>query len=175
MLAPGKITNCLAQYLFDLMFFWPSDNVFSSSNPYSDANRPGTAAAAIGTTPKKAPVSGSLDPNAVASLSGDLKIISDGLLSIANTLTSLASNPMEKKQATEAQKGVAVFIKSSAKGTVDADVSTKMQTMLTALQQRDYNSASSIMTSLVTHEWKEHRDWLKGMKILVQVATKKQV
>eukprot|EP00956_Cyclotella_meneghiniana_P036579 scaffold127602_cov60-Cyclotella_meneghiniana.AAC.2 len=146
-----------------------------TSNPYSDANRPGTAAAAVGNTPRKAPVSGSLDPNAVASLSGEQKFVTDGLLSIAETLTSIASSPMEKKQATEAQKGVAVFIKSSARGAVDADVASKMQTMLSALQNRDYNAAQSIMTSLVTHEWKEHRDWLKGMKILVQVASKKQI
>lgn len=145
------------------------------SNPYSDANRPGTAAAAIGTTAKKAPISGSLDPNAVASLSGELKFLSDGLLAIAERLMSSAAGPTEKKQATEAQKGVAVFIKSSARGAVDADVAGKMQTMLSALQNRDYGSASSIMTSLVSHEWKDHKDWLKGMKILVQAASKKQI
>jgi protein transport protein SEC31 len=148
---------------------------FPYSNPYSDANRPGTAAAAVGITPKKAPISGSLDPNAVASLSGELKFVSDGLLSIAQELTAAASNAMEKKQASEAQKGVAVFIKASVRGCVDADVANKMQTMLSALQNRDYGSASSTMTSLVTHEWKDHRDWLKGMKILVQAASKKQI
>jgi protein transport protein SEC31 len=148
----------------------------TNSNPYSDANRPGTAAAAVGITPaKKAPVSGTLDPNAVASLSGEVKFISDGLLAIAEALNGVAANAMEKKQAVEAQKGVAVFIKTLARGAVDNDVVSKVGTMLSSLQNRDYHSASSIMTSLVSHEWKEHKDWLKGMKILVQMASKKQV
>jgi protein transport protein SEC31 len=120
-------------------------------------------------------VSGTLDPNAVASLSGEVKFISDGLLAIAEALNGVAANAMEKKQSVEAQKGVAVFIKTLARGAVDNDVVSKVGTMLSSLQNRDYHSASSIMTSLVSHEWKEHKDWLKGMKILVQMASKKQV
>jgi len=146
-----------------------------TSNPYSDANRPGTAAAAVGLTPKKAPVSGTLDPNAVAALSGDVKFISDGLLAIGQTLNTMATGGTEKKQAIEAQKGVAVFIKTVARGAVDNDVVNRVGTMLSFLQNRDYVSASSIMTSLVSHEWREHKDWLKGMKILVQMASKKQI
>lgn len=146
-----------------------------TSNPYSDANRPGTAAAAVGLTPKKAPVSGTLDPNAVAALSGEVKFISDGLLAIGQTLNAMASGGTEKKQAIEAQKGVAVFIKALARGAVDNDVVHRVGTMLSSMQNRDYANASSIMTSLVSHEWREHKDWLKGMKILVQLASKKQI
>jgi hypothetical protein len=28
---------------------------------------------------------------------------------------------------------------------------------------------------LVSNEWKDHKDWLKGMKFLVQMVTKKQL
>lgn len=96
-------------------------------------------------------------------------------MAIVEQLTACAAGSMEKKQATESQKGVAVFIKTLARGGVDADVASKVGSMLTALQGRDYASASSIVTGLVSNEWKDHKDWLKGLKFLVQMATKKQL
>jgi protein transport protein SEC31 len=144
------------------------------SNPYSDANRPGTAAAAVaGATPKKAPVSGgTLDPN---STPPEYKYLQDGLMAIVDRLMSSATGSMEKKQAAESQKAVAVFIKTLARGGIDKDIAERMGSMLTSLQNRDYGSASSIVTGLVSNDWKDHKDWLKGMKFLVQMASKKQL
>lgn len=146
-----------------------------TSNPYTNANRPGTAAAAVGATPKKAPVSGTLDPNSMADLSEEYKYLNDGLMSIVERLAAAATGSMEKKQAAESQKAVVVFIKTLARGGVDADVANKVALVLSALQGRDYASASSIVTGLVSNEWKDHKDWLKGMKFLVQMASKKQL
>lgn len=122
---------------------------------------------------KKAPVSGTLDPNAMAALSEQNKYVCDGLLAIAESLNAVAMGAMEKKQASEAQKGVAVFIKTLSRGGIDADVANKVGGMLSALQNRDYGSASSAITGLVSNEWKDHKVWLKGMKFLVQMASKK--
>ena len=145
------------------------------SNPYTNANRPGTAAAAVGATPKKAPVSGTLDPNAMPALSEEYQYLQMGLMAVVEQLSASATGSMEKKQAAESQKAVAVFIKTLARGGVDADIANKVGSMLSALQNRDYASASSIVTGLVSNEWKDHKDWLKGMKFLVQMATKKQL
>ncbi len=127
----------------------------------------------MGSNQKKPPVSGTLNPESMPSLSADHKYLSDGLLQIVDTLGSVATGAMEKKQAMEAQKGVAVFLKTLGRGGIDDDVVNKVSMILSGLQNRDYGMASSIVTSLVSNEWKDHKDWLKGMKFLVQMAAKK--
>ena len=146
-----------------------------TSNPYTNANRPGTAAAAVGNTPKKAPISGTWDPDSLPELSLEQKELQDGLMSIVDRLIISAVGSMETKQATESQKAVAVFIKTFARGGMDDDIVNKVRLMMYNLQNRDYASASSIVTGLVSNEWKDHKDWLKGMKFLVQMVTKKQL
>lgn len=108
-------------------------------------------------------------------LSEEYKYLQDGLMAIVERLTTSATGSMEKKQAAESQKAVAVFIKTLSRGGVDAPIANKVGSMLSALQNRDYASASSVVTGLVSNEWKDHKDWLKGMKFLVQMATKKQL
>lgn len=146
-----------------------------TSNPYTNANRPGTAAAAVGNTPKKAPISGTWDPDSMPELSVEQKELQDGLMSIVERLLASAVGSMETKQAAESQKAVAVFIKTVARGGMDDDIVNKVRLMMYNLQNRDYASASSIVTGLVSNEWKDHKDWLKGMKFLVQMVTKKQL
>lgn len=145
-----------------------------TSNPYTNADRPGTAAAAVGQQ-KKAPVSGTLDPNSMPALSQEYVYLQDGLMAIVERLTASATSTMEKKQAAEAQKAVAVFIKTLARGGVDAEIANLVGNVLSSLQNRDYASASSVVTGLVSNEWKDHKDWLKGMKFMVQMCTKKQL
>ena len=147
-----------------------------TSNPYSSANRPGTAAAAVGGgQTKKAPVSGSLDLKTMPTLSDEYAHLQSGLLVIVEQLNASAVGGVEKKQAMESQKAVAVFIKMLARGEIDADVANQVSMMLSALQNRDYGSASAHVTRLISNEWKDHKDWLKGMKFLVQMASKKQL
>lgn len=126
-------------------------------------------------TPKKAPVSGTWAPDSMPALSEENKEIQNGLMAIVDRLTSSDLSSMEKKQVAESHKAVAVFIKTVARGGVDADVTNKVRIMMYHLQSQDYASASSIVTGLVSNEWKDHKDWLKGLKFLVQMATKKQL
>jgi len=145
-----------------------------TSNPYSNANRPGTAAAAVGGgQTKRAPVSGTLD--SMPTLSDDYMHLQSGLLAIVEQLNASAVGGMEKKQAMESQKAVAVFIKTLARGEIDSDVANQVTTMLSYLQNHDYGSASAVVTHLISNEWKDHKDWLKGMKFLVQMVSKKQL
>lgn len=106
-------------------------------------------------------------------LSQEYVYLQDGLMAIVERLTASATSTMEKKQAAEAQKAVAVFIKTLARGGVDAEIANNVGSVLSSLQNRDYASASSVVTGLVSNEWKDHKDWLKGMKFMVQMCTKK--
>ena len=45
--------------------------------------------------------------------------------------------------------------------------------MVMALVNRDYGTAAAMQTALVSSDWKSHKDWLKGMKVLIQLASRK--
>ena len=113
------------------------------SNPYATESRPGTALAVLGTGAKKSPVSGTLDLTNMPALSEEHQYLSDSLLSIVASLNSLTLSATEKRQASESEKGVAIFIKTMARGHVDGDVMNKVGNMLGAMQNRDYGTASS--------------------------------
>ena len=145
--------------------------VFSTfSNPYTGAERHGIAQVA---PVAKAPVSGTFDPNATPELSAEHQHIKDTLIELAASLNAAPLNPADKRQMTEAEKGIAVLLKRLARGDIDADVSGKVDNMVTAIRSRDYVTAAAVQTGLVNSDWKDHKDWLKGMKFLTQLAMKK--
>lgn len=143
-----------------------------TGNPYG-AERPGTAAAVVG-GPKSenAPVSGSLNFDG-HSLSGDHLQVKDSLLGVAEALKATPLNPVEKRQVGEAEKGVAILVKKLALGSLSDDTVGKVYNLIGALMNRDFRTAMSIQTDLANHDWRDHKDWLKGMKILLQLASKK--
>jgi protein transport protein SEC31 len=145
-----------------------------TSNPYGGAARPGTAAAVLNSapTPTQAPVSGSLNFDSVQ-LTEDHNQVKDTLLGLASSLKLAQLNPVEKRQLSEAEKGVAILVKKLARGDVLEATASKVYNLVTAIANADLNSAAAIQTDLANHDWRDHKDWLKGVKILIQLATKK--
>jgi len=143
-----------------------------TSNPYSGAVRPGTASVS---SYKAAPVSGTFDASLANQVSADHQPIADGLLQIVASLTNpnLPLNPSERKQLTESEKGVAILIKKLSRGAIDPDVVAKVQQLVLAAESRNYVAAGGIQKSLVDSVWSDHKDWLKGLKFLIQLAMKK--
>jgi len=139
------------------------------SNPYS-GQRHGIAQVA---PPEKAPVSGTFDPKATLELLAEHEHIKDTLIELAAALNSAPLTPSDKRQMSEAEKGIAVLLKRLARGDIDADVSGQVDSMVTAIRSRDYATAAAIQTGLVNSDWKDHKDWLKGLKFLIQLAQKK--
>lgn len=140
-----------------------------TSNPYHTTGRPGTAT--VGTSDQgKAPVSGNLDT--MPALRDEYQPIPDTLLALIEALKGGQLSSVDKRQLTEAQKAVAIFSKRLALGDISDDTANQMLTIKNQLSEYDWSSASATMSSLVTNEWKEHKEWLKGIKSLVQLATK---
>ena len=140
------------------------------SNPYTGAERPGTAS--VSAVPK-APVSGTFDPNAVHELPEEQQHIKDGLLEVASSLKAAPLTPADKRQLSECEKGIAILLKRLARGDIDPESVSQVGNMVAALRGRDYVSAGAIQTGLVNSQWRDHKDWLKGMKFLIQLASKK--
>jgi protein transport protein SEC31 len=145
-----------------------------TSNPYGGAARPGTAAAVLGQPQvSKAPVSGTFDPSAPPEVNADHQHIKDGLMEILEMMQGMQLSPADKKQLTDGEKGVAILLKRLARGDVDAEVAGKVSTLVEAIRGGDYFTATSVQTGLVSSDWREHKDWLKGIKNLMQLIIKK--
>ena len=139
-----------------------------TSNPYTGVSRPGTAQVA----PSKAPISATLNFDNVE-LPTELLPIKDGLLNITVSLGSCPLSAADKRQLLEAEKGVAICIKRLAIGDLEASVQQKVSALVEALLNRDYNTTNALQKNLVNEDWKEHKDWLKGIKSLIQLASKR--
>jgi protein transport protein SEC31 len=141
-----------------------------TSNPYSVA-RPGTAAAVVQKQEEQAPPSGPLDLSTVT-FSEDQLQIKDTLLSLYDHLVSI-SQPSDSRQLEEAKKGLDVLVKKLARGQIDDDVSDKLLALCGHIGNYDFRTATATQTAIVNSDWRTHKDWLKGLKTLLQLAVKR--
>lgn len=144
-----------------------------NSNPYTTTARPGTAQ--VSSTPSKAPVSANLDPDRIPDLKDEYQPIKDCLLSLVDALKNLENSVVDKRLLAEGEKGVAVLLKRLARGDISDDIGQQVLHMCGYINAYDFGSAERVQTALVSHEWREHKDWLKGTKSLVQLCIKKFV
>jgi protein transport protein SEC31 len=140
-----------------------------TSNPYPGERHGIAQVAQI----EKPPVSGTFDPNATPELLAEHEHIKVTLLDLSASLNACQLTPSDKRHLSEAEKGIAVLLKRLARGDLDAEVSGKVDNMVTCIRSRDYATAMAVQIGLVNSDWKDHKDWLKGMKLLIQLATKK--
>ncbi len=143
----------------------------SISNPYATTARPGTAQ--VSSTPSKPPVSATLDPDRIPELTEEYQPIKDCLLSLVDALKNLENSVVDKRLLTEGEKGVAVLLKRLARGDISAEIGQQVLHMCGYINAYDFGSAERVQTALVSHEWRDHKDWLKGTKSLVQLCSKK--
>ena len=94
-------------------------------------------------------------------------------MEILEMMQGMQLSPADKKQLTDGEKGVAILLKRLARGDVDAEVAGKVSTLVEAIRGGDYFTATSVQTGLVSSDWREHKDWLKGIKNLMQLIIKK--
>ena len=140
-----------------------------TSNPYHTSGRPGTATVNNAYVDKP-PVSGNVDT--IPALKDEYQPIPDTLLALIEALKGGQLSSVDKRQLAEAQKAVAIFSKRLALGDITDEIANQMLSMTNFLSAYDWPSATTTQTSLVSNEWKEHKEWLKGIKALVQLATK---
>lgn len=94
-------------------------------------------------------------------------------MGVLSSLSATTLSPTDKRQLSESEKGVAVFLKRLARGDIEQSVIAKVQAMVDALNTRDYSTATWVQTNLVNSDWRENKDWLKGIKCLVLLTAKK--
>lgn len=142
------------------------------SNPYATTSRPGIAQVPGSSAPAKPPVSTNLDPDRIPELKAEYQPVKECLLSLIDALKNVQLNVVEKRLLTESEKAVAVLLKRLARGDISDDIGASVVSMCGYINTYDFRSAQSVHTGLVNNEWRDHKDWLKGTKSLLQLATK---
>ena len=118
-------------------------------------------------------MSGDLDPSKLAELAAEHHPIKDTFLSLIDALKQTQLTSSEKRQLAEAEKGVAILLKRLARGDIPGEIVEKVSSLTGCITSYDFRSAQSIQTGLVNTDWRDHKDWLKGIKALLQLASKK--
>ncbi|KAJ1425674.1 hypothetical protein B484DRAFT_451002 [Ochromonadaceae sp. CCMP2298] len=95
------------------------------------------------------------------------------LQQIIASLTAAVTSPTEKKQMGMVQAALEVLQQQVAKGEVAAEVQQKLSYLVEYLGARNFAAASQVQTDLANTVWGAHKDWIKGIKILNQLAAKK--
>ena len=139
-----------------------------TGNPYKTTGRPGKANAS--SAPERAPVSGNI--HTIPALKEEYQPIPDTMLGLITALKGGQLASVDKRQLAEAEKAIAIFSKRLALGDISDDVANQMLSITSSLSAYDWAAATALQTSLISNEWKEHKEWLKGIKALVQLATK---
>jgi protein transport protein SEC31 len=80
---------------------------------------------------------------------------------------------VDSRHLAESEKAVAILMKRLARGDIPEDVIGKVGHMTSAITGYDWRTAQSIQTGLVNSDWRDHKDWLKGIKALLQLSAKK--
>lgn len=141
-----------------------------TTNPYS-ASRPGTAAAVVQKQDLSAPPSGPIDLASVEFSEGQLQV-KDTLMSLYDHLVSIAQ-PADARQLEEAKKALDALIKKMARGQIDDEILSKLLMMCNQIGGYDFRAATATQTAIVNTDWRNHKDWLKGLKTLLQLAVKR--
>ena len=83
------------------------------------------------------------------------------------------ATPAEKRQVTMVEACQKALEAKAAVNTVTEEVMAKIMNLVNALQQRNYIGASAVQNDLVNNHWKEHNDWIKGIKVLLPMLKKR--
>jgi protein transport protein SEC31 len=143
-----------------------------TGNPYGTTSRPGTASVSSSqdTTPNRATVP---DDGRIPELQADFVPIKECLTSLIDALKSADLSPVDKRLIGESEKALAIMVRRLAFQEISDDIAQQLLSMCGYLNAYDFRTATAVLTALVNSDWRDHKDWLKGTKSLLQLATKK--
>jgi len=93
--------------------------------------------------------------------------------SIAEQLEQAQQGGGEKRQVAEIKKASLILFDKLNARMLSPQVCDSLIQMTNLLSQGDFKSALAVHVGLTTTDWAEHKDWLKGIKFLIQLSTKK--
>jgi hypothetical protein len=105
--------------------------------------------------------------------SPDAVAVAQGLQQLVQHLGACPLNGSEKRQLAEGSKAAEKLQEKLTYGQVEDDVIAQCNRLVGSVLARDYATAAAVQVALVNSHWAAHKDWLKGVKFLCQLAQKK--
>jgi len=92
---------------------------------------------------------------------------------IIKSLQAVVKSPMEKKQMGVVAAAYEILVEQIGRGEVSQEVMMKVAALVEYLSTRNFPAASQLQTDLANTVWAQHKEWIKGIKVLNQLAAKK--
>eukprot|EP01035_Chromulina_nebulosa_P017943 gene17943-23567_t len=124
---------------------------------------------AVNTTASVAPVVAPAKKAENVPLPESVHILGGLISQIGGTIV----NPADKRQFTAVNQSYNTLCEKISSNEVSADVLQKISLLVQELTNRSYSSANAIQVDLANTVWSQHKEWLKGIKVLIQLASKK--
>jgi protein transport protein SEC31 len=99
--------------------------------------------------------------------------IVDTFNTINQQIAQLQLNAGEKRQFKEIETSSTLMSDKLNNQEIDPVTCQAMLDMIGVLNVGDFNAASQIHIGLTQTAWNEHKDWLKGVKFLIQLCKTK--
>lgn len=122
------------------------------------------------TTPSIQPVTEAAPPTAgpAGTLPEAVQLLVD--LALA---TAAACTPAEKRQMAMATEAVNCLSVKATQQEVAPDIMAKVEALAREMTGKNFTAAQLIQTDLANTAWGLHKDWIKGLKVFIQIASKK--
>merc|ERR1711871_373718 len=90
---------------------------------------------------------------------------------VAN-LVQIVTSPADKRQLTMVQTSMTALKDKAMAGGVDETILEKLSNLVAQIQSKNAVGANQIQMDLVNTAWGNHKEWIKGLKVLIQLACK---
>ena len=87
-------------------------------------------------------------------------------------LVQIVTSPADKRQLTMVQTSMTALKNKAMAGGVDETILEKLSHLVAQIQSKNAVGANQIQMDLVNTAWGNHKDWIKGLKVLIQLACK---
>ncbi len=142
----------------------------AAGSKYGNHTGPFGATQAAAPAPAPAPV-----PEKPLVLPPDLQPVMQSFKNVMAKLSSLPLTGPDQRSANEATKALDVLHTKLCKAEIAPDIVEKLRGLSTNFNAFDFKTARDVQMSLAKTDWAQHKDWLKGFKYIIALATKKLV
>lgn len=110
-----------------------------------------------------------------AATSAPVVVDSEAVKALGFIINQLASSlsAAEKRQLVMVNQSYSNLCEKISASEVNEVVMQKLSQLVLELGNRNWNAANAIQTDLANTVWAQHKEWLKGVKVLIQLASKK--
>ncbi len=92
--------------------------------------------------------------------------------SVVTNLVQVVTSPADKRQLSMVQTSITALKNKAMAGGVDVTILEKLSQLVAQIQSKNAAGANQIQMDLVNTAWGNHKEWIKGLKVLIQLACK---